>query len=106
MEERLIGHVGDPRIHDAVVETVRESPGAVAVVVRTEAGEALTVSFAGVHSVKSHRPVGMMLYALSELESCGPGRHFQFANWDEDDDASLEIQAESMSVANGDNIAA
>jgi hypothetical protein len=38
----------------------------------------------------------MLLYALSELRSTPPLRRFSFANWDDDDDAFLEVDAETV----------
>jgi hypothetical protein len=41
----------------------------------------------------------MMLYALSELHAEPPLRRFSFANWDDADEAFLEIEAEGFSIA-------
>ncbi len=39
-----------------------------------------------------------MLYALSEMRAPAPLRRFAFANWDDDDDAILEIDAATVRV--------
>jgi len=35
----------------------------------------------------------MTLYALSEMDYEAPQRHFLFVNWDDEDDAQLEVIA-------------
>ncbi len=62
-------------------------------VVRAHDGRALVVEFSGVESLDEHRAVGMTLYALSEFEEAGDLRRFVFANWDDEDDARLELLA-------------
>ena len=54
--------------------------------------------FAGVRAVRANNPEGMMLYALSEFKSDPPLRRFVFANWDDNGEAFLEIDAESSIV--------
>ena len=38
-----------------------------------------------------------MLYALIERRETPPGRRFVFGNWDEEDDAFLEVVANEIS---------
>jgi hypothetical protein len=40
----------------------------------------------------------MLLYSLSEIRGNAPQRLFAFVNWDEEDDAELEIEAETLNV--------
>ena len=40
-----------------------------------------------------------MVYALSELRAEPPSRRFVFPNWDEDDDAFLELIAQDFSIS-------
>jgi hypothetical protein len=44
----------------------------------------------------------MLLYSLTELRTDPPLRKFVFANWHEDDDAALEIEATILNVYDGD----
>lgn len=85
--------VGDPDFHDGQVVTVSRSGSHVQVEVRGASGRTYEVAFSGVESVTQVRPEGMLLYALTEMPSEPPLRRFVFANWDEEDEASLEVEA-------------
>ena len=50
---------------------------------------------AGIHAVG---PEGVMLYALAEMRTRPPLRRFVFVNWDEEDEAALEIVARDLRV--------
>jgi hypothetical protein len=54
------------------------------------------VTFRGVESVNAERPEGMVAYALTEWDAPAPLRRFVFANWNEDDDATLEVTARGV----------
>jgi hypothetical protein len=41
----------------------------------------------------------MMVYALTEMPATPPLRRFVFVNWDEEDDASLEVVARDLTEA-------
>ena len=41
--------------------------------------------------MRAIRPENMLLYALAEFRDAGGRIRFVFSNWDEDDDATLEI---------------
>ncbi|WP_159882787.1 hypothetical protein [Paenibacillus puerhi] len=56
----------------------------------------MVVRFYGVKTIHSNRPIGMMLYAISEMKESQTLRRFIFGNWDERDDASFEIVAETV----------
>lgn len=94
----FIGYVGDPDFHDGSVLTVKQVGDSLQVRVRGASGKFYVVEFGGVSAVRSNKPEGMVLYALSELRMQPPQRRFVFANWDEQDEASLEIDAESFTV--------
>lgn len=38
-----------------------------------------------------------MIYALSEMQGEAPYRYFIFTNWEEDDQATLEVEAMELS---------
>jgi hypothetical protein len=44
----------------------------------------------------------MILYSVSELSAEPPHRRFVFVNWNEDDDAALEIDATAFVVRSED----
>jgi hypothetical protein len=86
-------YVGPPEIHDAHVRKVSRTGGDLQVELETVEHRQLLLRFAGVTEVKEHRAVGMMLYAVRQ-ESINARRHrFTFINWDDQDDAFLEVVA-------------
>jgi len=94
----FIGYVGEPDFHDGSVLTVEQTEDSVRVRVRGASGKTFVAEFTGVRDVRSSRPEGMLLYALSELRGQPPFRRFVFANSDEQDEAALEIDAERLRV--------
>jgi hypothetical protein len=98
-EEVFVAYVGDPDIHDGHIVQVEKKDKRVRVLVRGFSGRRFWVEFSGVESVKSSRPEGMMLYSLSEMKAPAPLRRFVFTNWDEDDDAFLEIVAQDFVIS-------
>jgi hypothetical protein len=83
----------------AHVLSVRREQDVACVRVRGFSGREFAVEFRGVQAVRAKKPEGMMIYALSEIRAQPPLRKFVFANWDDDDESFLEIEAESFSVA-------
>jgi hypothetical protein len=65
----FLAYVGDPHLHDASVLRVVEFRDVVDVLVKSETGDVLTITFSGVESMKSNRPEGMMIYALAEIKT-------------------------------------
>ncbi len=90
----FIGYIGDRDIHDGTVEGITEQGDRVLVHIEGAGGRPLAVEFLNVESVKQQSAVGMMLYALVEWWAPAPWRRFVFANWDDEDDAFLEIIAQ------------
>ncbi|TXK85771.1 hypothetical protein [Paenibacillus sp. N3.4] len=95
-EKKFIAYTGDYRVHDSKIEGILWENENLSVFLRSYKGEALVVRFYGVKTIHSNRPLGMMLYAISEMKCHDPLRKFIFGNWDERDDASLEIVAEQV----------
>jgi hypothetical protein len=91
MLDAFVNFVGDPDIHDGTIEAVEASGDLASVTITGGSGKRLHLQFFGVHEVLDHCSVGMRLYGLVEMTSEQPWRRFLFANWDEEDDASLEI---------------
>ena len=95
----FIGYVGDPRIHDGVIESIEEDNQKLRVVVKTYDGSSILVEFSGVESTRQNLAEGMLLYALCEMKMAPPLRHFVFANSDDDSKAFLEVFAQDLSTS-------
>jgi quinol monooxygenase YgiN len=65
--------------------------------IKTETARISKIEFFGVQSVKSNKPEGMILYSLSEMRH-PEHRFFIFTNWDDENEACLEIIAESYNA--------
>ena len=96
--DEFIGYVGNPDFHDGTVVSVRQEHDGASVSIRGASGQEYVVLFSGVKAVRATDPEGMIIYSMTEMRSQLPVRRFVFANWDEDDDSSLEIEAESFNV--------
>ena len=94
----FIGYVGERDFHDGSVVAVEQVGDLVRVRVRGASGKIFVAEFGGVQAIRSSKPEGMTLYALSEMRAQPPQRRFVFANWDEKGEASLEIDAERFRV--------
>src|SRR5262245_30384268 len=94
----FVGYVKDADYHDATVLSIDTAGDIVRVRVRGYDEKIFVSEFGGVRTVRATRPEGMMLYALSEMRSTPPLRRFVFTNWHDDDDAALEIDAETLRV--------
>ncbi|MBI3475779.1 MAG: hypothetical protein HY010_08605 [Acidobacteria bacterium] len=102
MTGKFRAYVGDPDFHDGTIKVVRSDLTEVCVEIVGHSGAVYITRFAGVESVVSHNPEGMLLYALCEMEAVMPLRRFHFANSympdDEGGDSRLEISARTFSV--------
>ncbi|UKS29630.1 hypothetical protein LOZ80_12115 [Paenibacillus sp. HWE-109] len=98
MEEKdqFLGYLGDYRVHDSKIEGIFWENTILIVTLRSCEGEVVVVKFYGVQTINSNRPIGMMLYSVSEMKENEPFRKFLFVNWDEEDNASFEIVAEQI----------
>jgi hypothetical protein len=94
----FISYVGDADIHDASIESVAHSGELAEVSLKTITGRTLRIVFGGVRDVVSREPVGMVVYALTEMRCDPPYRKFIFANAAEDDQATLEIEAQNFKL--------
>ncbi len=92
-DAEFVEYYGDPDFHDGVIVSVVSKRDDVRVGIKGASGRDYDLLFRDVESVEANRPVGMMLYALSLMKTPGPMRRFAFANWDDGDDACLEIVA-------------
>ena len=98
MADGHIAYVGPPALHDGHLLAVARAGDRVTVRVRGADGREIALEFTGVTALSSVRPEGMLLYGLAELRGEGAARQFFFANWEEWDDAGLEITARDFRV--------
>jgi hypothetical protein len=99
VDASFVAYVGEPDFHDGSIISVEQDNTTARVRVRGASGRVYVVAFDGVAALRANCPEGMMLYALSELHAEPPLRRFSFANWDDADEAFLEIEAEGFSIA-------
>lgn len=102
MGQHAVRYVGPETLHDGHLVSVERNGDTATVRVRTHEGATLALEFSGVQALTAVRPEGMLLYGLAELEADGPVRQFMFANWEEWDDAGLEIAARDFRVVPAD----
>ena len=92
-EDEFIEYIGDYRVHDSRIKAMESAENALQVFLKSEDGEIIMVKFLGVKLVNANRLEGMIIYAIAEVKEQYPLRKFVFVNWDEEDEASLEIIA-------------
>jgi hypothetical protein len=96
--KELVGYVGGPELHDAAIVQAETLDGNLRVLVVAGDGKKFLVSFVGVKDVTSNKPEGMILYGMVELKGPEGLRRFVFVNWNEEDDAKLEVSAAEYSM--------
>ncbi len=95
-ESNFIDYVHEPDVHDGIILRVRDNGELVGVLVKAYDGRLYAIEFHGVRSLRSHRPEGMMLYALIEMASAPPSRRFVFVDWEGGGSRYLEVTAEAI----------
>lgn len=93
MSEEFVGYRGGHEVHDAKIVSVEHDGDVARIVVEAVDGQRIMFEFSGVAALTQIRTEGMVLYGLSEFEAAAPLHRFVFANWDDDDDARLEVLA-------------
>lgn len=96
-DRAFIAYIGDRDFHDAYVRSFAHIGDQVQVTLETQNERRIQVHFSGVRKVVAVQPDGMMIYALSEMQGEAPYRYFIFLNWEEDDQATLEVEALELS---------
>ena len=94
--DQFVAYVGDPDFHDGYIKGVVIEEGKVQVTVEGYSGRLYTASFAGVETVSLNSPIGMELYALSEMQAAPPLRKFIFLNSDDDGVSALSVTAREL----------
>jgi hypothetical protein len=99
----FVASVGPSEIHDATIERVDAELDRLVVTLRCgNASQArLRIELSDPVVVDQKHAVGMTLYSLAELRGAGDRRRFSVVNWDEDDDARLEVEASAVSWSLG-----
>jgi hypothetical protein len=95
----FVGYVGDPRIHDGIIQSIQVDNQKLDVVVKAYDGPSILVEFYGVESIRQNLAEDMILYALSEMKTTPPLRHFVFVNSDDDSEAFLEVLARGLATS-------
>jgi len=95
-------YVVDPDFHDGYIRGVSWNDDTMVVVIVGDSGKRYTVTFEGVVWVEAHSPIGMMLYALSDVDSgTAPLRRYDFINWYYDEPDEIESKAYLRIMAHG-----
>ena len=92
-KDEFIEYIGDYRVHESRIKAIKSAGDTIEISLKSQDGEIIIVKFLGVKSVNANRAEGMILYAIAEVKEQYPLRKFVFINWDEEDEASLEIIA-------------
>ena len=96
--DEFVGYVGHPDFHDGTVMYVGSTSDGVVVDIDGASGQKFIVEFCGVTDMRSNHAEVMMLYGLVEMRTPRGTKRFVFANWDEESNAYLEVEAEGISV--------
>jgi hypothetical protein len=94
----FVAYVGPADLHDAHILSIYYSGDQLRVTLQSHGGKKVEVLFSGVKRLRTTNPVGMMIYAVNEMRAERPLRRFVFANWDEEDTAYLELEAQDFAV--------
>ena len=97
----FVQYLNNDDVHDGSVRRVIEEADRTQVLVDTVDGRVVVFEFTGVRDLNQNRPEGTVLYSFTELRESLPLRRFCFTNWDEEDDAYLEITALTMTKREG-----
>jgi 3-isopropylmalate dehydrogenase len=102
-KSKFIAYVGDADFHDGIIRKISKQADRLVLEVEGYSGARFAVCFGGVESVSSHKPEGMAISGLAEMEATSPLRRFVFRNSyeleDEGGDSSLDITARDFSVS-------
>lgn len=98
MDADFIAYVGPASLHDGQILRVQGEAETYTVWIESESGRHFAIKFSQVLRTVVDSPVGMMLYALSEMRYKPPYRRFVFGNADSEDTAKLEVIAQEFQV--------
>lgn len=90
-DKNIIQHIGDYRVHDAVIKKIIHQKQTIEVVLKSVDKEFIRFVFHHVQRIKEKQAEGMILYSAIEMREEEPFRHFVFVNWDKSDNPRLEI---------------
>lgn len=92
-DRNIIQHIGDYRVHDAIIKKIIHQKQTIEVLLNSVDKELIKFAFHDVQRIKEKQAEGMILYSAVEIRAEESFRHFVFVNWDESDNACLEIVA-------------
>jgi hypothetical protein len=98
MTSKFVQSVGRSDIHDGTIVAFEDRGEQARVTIKSYEGRQFSLEFSGVAAIDAHRPIDVLLYALSELEASPPLHRFAFVLWDEECDARLTIDATGFKV--------
>ena len=101
MTSRFVRYVGPSDMHDARVVALEHRGERARVTIESYEARVFDLEFSGVTSVDAHQAIGMILYALVEVEASPPVRRFEFAPTDDESGARLAIEARDFTVVDG-----
>lgn len=93
---KFIRNIGDYRVHDGKIIEINMTNNNVSVKVQCQKDEILEFVFYDIKFIKENKPIGMWLYSIREMTTDNPYRYFNFLNWDEEDEAYLDIIAKNF----------
>jgi hypothetical protein len=97
-ESDATGYIGPSEIRDAAVVGLFRDESVLRVILRTDRGPGLTLTFRDVGGVVEKRPEGMKLAGLTKSR-VGARERFVFVNRQQGDDARLEVTASGFEVS-------
>jgi hypothetical protein len=97
-DESFVAYLNSEDVHDGTVCGVNEYGDHLDVLVKRVDGRLVRFVFTNVQSVRMNRAEGMVLYSLTEVQETPPYRRFCFTNWNEEDDAHLEVVAQEINT--------
>ncbi|HEY0725919.1 MAG TPA: hypothetical protein VGD41_18380 [Pyrinomonadaceae bacterium] len=104
-EEKFIGYIQEPDVHDGVIVKATYKSGflrsvfyqrVVLVVVLTEEKRLFVIRFGRVRSASIITVDGMILYSLSEMYATPPLRKCVFVDWEEESNRRCEVVAREI----------
>lgn len=104
-EEKFIGYIQEPDVHDGVIVKATYKSGflrsvfdkrVVLVVVLTDEKRLFVIRFGRVRSASIINVDGMILYSLSEMYATPPLRKFVFVDWEDESNRRCEVVAREI----------
>lgn len=104
-EQRFIGYIQEPDVHDGVIVSATYKSNflrsvfdkrVLVVLVLTYEERLFVIRFSRVRSTSIRNVDGMRLYSLSEMHATPPFRSFVFVDWEETSNRHCEVVARDI----------